>query len=386
MASKTVLMIPAPPRHAFGRRMFAGMVSAAYELPDVQLALCLDDEDPAEQIRSTHAHGAIVGPREPAAIDRVIDTGVPVVGYLNTSALRRRMTVVTNDDEIIGKLAAEHFLAMGHRHFATFVADDGRAYFHPRLRAFTKAVEQAGFTVSHGPFPPRVGSDGRDTAWDASALAFLQSLQRPLALFAPYDYYGYVAVNLCHQLGYAVPRDVAIVGVDDDDVYCAVARPQLSSVSTAAYEIGRRSLRVLHGLLNGRTPDAKTIYVQPNGLIARGSSNMEAIDDADVAQAVRFIREHVSQKLSVDDVVQNVMISRRSLERRFLSALHRTIREQIRHVRVEQAKRLLVDTDFSLADVARQAGLMPQQRLQTVFKSMTGYTPGAYRSQFQRIQ
>jgi LacI family transcriptional regulator len=140
----------------------------------------------------------------------------------------------------------------------------------------------------------------------------------------------------------------------------------------------------MSAVLNGENDDQESTFVKPLRLIVRGSSSGEGVSDPEVAEAVRFIRQHAGKPITAYDVVQHVTISRRSLERRFATALNRTIRDQIRIVRIELAKQLLVDTDLPLVAISRATGLMPLPSFHAVFKSMTGQTPSSYRSTFQR--
>jgi len=108
-----------------------------------------------------------------------------------------------------------------------------------------------------------------------------------------------------------------------------------------------------------------------------------ALDDADVVAAVRFIREHAHVLIRVEDVLREVPVSRRALERRFRKALNRRIGEEIRRVHLERAKALLAGTDLLMSDVAEQAGLSDSRHLSVVFRQETGFTPTAYRRQFR---
>jgi LacI family transcriptional regulator len=174
---------------------------------------------------------------------------------------------------------------------------------------------------------------------------------------------------------------LAVVGVDNDDLLCELARPSLSSIIVPAERIGYEAAALLERLLAAARPPRQPLLLPPAGVVARQSSDVLAGGDADVTAAVRFIRDHAHQPLGVDDVLRAVPLSRRSLERRFRALLERGVGEEIRRVHLERAKDLLVTTALSMADVAAQAGFSSVHYLSRVFRQETGLTPTAYRRQ-----
>ena len=117
--------------------------------------------------------------------------------------------------------------------------------------------------------------------------------------------------------------------------------------------------------------------------MVRGSSSDSAVEDKEIVAAVQYIRSHIAQHVTVEDVVDHVLISRRSLERRFMRALSRSVMDEIRTSRLEQAKKFLARTDYSLDEIARRSGLLRQQRLSSVIREATGLTPAEYRKSFR---
>jgi LacI family transcriptional regulator len=203
-----------------------------------------------------------------------------------------------------------------------------------------------------------------------------------VGVFAPNDIWGVQLAEVCRQVGLRVPEDVALVGVDNDDLLCEMARPPLSSVSLPVNRIGHAAASLLDDLLGGKKSPGD-LLLPPVGVIARQSSDVLALEDPEVATAVRFIRTHGHTALRVADVLREVPISRRSLERRFRRALDRSIWEEIRRVHVEQARGLLARSGMPMAEVARHAGFSDSRQLSTVFREETGLTPTAYRRRFR---
>ncbi|NOX54049.1 MAG: helix-turn-helix domain-containing protein [Planctomycetes bacterium] len=176
-----------------------------------------------------------------------------------------------------------------------------------------------------------------------------------------------------------MPEDIALVGVDNDDLYCHLARPPLSSVTVNAERVGYESARLLDRLLAGRRCPKTAILVPPVRVHVRRSSELLAIEDADVAKAARFIRENAVRPISVTDVLRQVPLSRRSLERRFKKILGRGVAEEICRVRLERCKHLLVETDLKIATVAHYSGFSSARHLADVFSRELGMSPSEFR-------
>jgi LacI family transcriptional regulator len=283
------------------------------------------------------------------------------------------------DDDAIGSAAAGHLLDRGLRHFA-FVGHPHHAYSARREDGFNSTLSARGFNVhayhdASSPFDPR----GRLWALDDRVCRWLVALPRPLGMFTCNDLWGVQICELCRQAGLRVPEDVAILGVDNDDLLCDLARPSLSSVMVPAAAVGHGAAALLDRLLHrGRAPK-HPLLLPPTGVATRQSSDILAIQDPDVAAAVRVIRDHAHEPLHTRDVLDVVAVSRRSLERRFRRALGRGIGQEIRRCHVERARTLLATTDLPMPDVARLAGFGEGKQLSVVFRRETGSTPTGYR-------
>jgi LacI family transcriptional regulator len=211
---------------------------------------------------------------------------------------------------------------------------------------------------------------------------WLVRLAKPAGLLASHDIQGVQLSEVCHRAGLRVPDDAALLGVDDDDLLCKLARPPLSSVALPGERIGFGASRLLECLLKRRRIRVRnpTILLPSPGVITRQSSDVLAIEDDEVAAAVRFIRAHARESIGVAAVLAAVATSRRSLERRFRSALSRGVGEEIRRARLERAKALLSGTEMAGAHIARSSGFSEAKHLSTAFRQATGQTPMQYRN------
>jgi LacI family transcriptional regulator len=286
------------------------------------------------------------------------------------------------DHEQVGRLAVEHFLDRGLRHFGFFGYTD-HAFSKGREGGFRRVVERAGFAVSSylsdDPLHPEPTSLWR---WNEGLRDWLVRLSRPAGVLASHDIQGVQLSEVCHRTGLRVPDDVALLGVDDDDLLCKAARPPLSSVALPGERIGFEASQMMEGLLSRRASHVRhrTILLPSPGVITRRSSDVLALEDEDVATAVRFIRAHAHESIGVAAVLAAVATSRRSLERRFRTTLGRGVGEEIRRVRLERAKALLTGTELAIAQVARYSGFSEAKHLSTAFRRVTGRTPSEYRN------
>jgi len=190
-------------------------------------------------------------------------------------------------------------------------------------------------------------------------------------------------LSACGDCGIAVPDQLAVIGVDNDELLCELCRPPLSSVELNPQKVGYEAAALLDRMLDGKLPPAEQKSIPPLGVIARQSTDVVAIADADVASSVHFIREHACEGMQVEDLLQRVQISRSTLERRFARLLGRSPKAEILRVQFDRVKQLLARTDYPLAKIAQLTGFRHVENLCYLFKKKTGRTPGQYRNESQ---
>jgi LacI family transcriptional regulator len=197
------------------------------------------------------------------------------------------------------------------------------------------------------------------------------------------DIRGIQMLDACRRAGVAVPEEVAVVGVDNEELVCLLAYPPLSSVIPDAYRIGYESAAMLDEMMKGRRVTELLRSIPPLGVATRQSSDVTAIANPCVASAMSFIREHACDGIGVDDVLDHLTVSRSTLQRMFRDNLGRTILEAITAVRIHRVKQLLTETDLPLATIADRAGYAYVEYLSTTFRRQTGYSPVAYRRKYR---
>jgi LacI family transcriptional regulator len=287
------------------------------------------------------------------------------------------------DDRAIGGLAADHLLDLGFRDFVYF-GEEGRAYSRRRWEGFEARLRAAGHRAILAPPVLAPGSEvippPRTEARDLVA-----ALPRPAALFAVTDILALQLLEIARSAEIRVPEELAVLGVGNIDLMCALAYPPLSSIRTAAEAAGYEAARLLDRLMEGEARPGARIEFPPLGVETRRSTDLYAVTDTDLSAALRFIREHAHQGIGVPEVMKAVSLSRSTLERRFRTALGRSPLEEILRVRTERARQLLLETDWPMGEVARNAGLRDGQHLSELFRSRTGMTPKDYRSRFRSV-
>jgi LacI family transcriptional regulator len=368
---------------AYYRRVLRGIWRYVEARPHWDLTSIVPEQQPL-RIRGRHRPDGLIVALNTKTLERSLSSWRrPAV---NVSAIfsKHRFPRVGVDNHLIGRLAADHFLEHGLRHFA-FVGPQRHLFSTERREAFCAAIAEAGHSVACFDNPARLEFDPLGHRWDleSDAERWLRRLPTPVGVFAPNDVWGVQIVLACRRAALRVPEDVAVLGVDDDDLFCELTRPRLSSIIVPAEQIGYESVALLERLLQGEKPPHEPILLQPIGINTRRSSEVLAIDDEHVVAAVRFIRENAHHPLRVADVLQHVPLARRTLERRCRTALGWGLAEEIRRTHVDRARRLLATTDLSIQAVAVQAGFSDYRHLALAFRKQVGMTPTAYRQQMR---
>lgn len=294
------------------------------------------------------------------------------------------LPVVDADHTAVGRMAAEYFLDRGFVKFGFF--GSGRApYSRDREAAFRQRLAESGFDVSvcHAEYLPRLPRGSNWTKVDEAVRRWLKELAKPAAVLACNDVPAHDLAAMCRRLNLRVPDDVAILGVDNDELECQLAMPPLSSIAIPGQRIGYEAAGLLDRMLRGKRLTAQTILLPPTRVITRQSTDTLATGDPIVRAALHCIRERAVEGVTVDGVVRQVGAGRRELERHFRQVLGRSVLTEIRRVRVERAKELLAATDLAMPAIARRCGFSSPQRLAIVFRHLTGVAPTAFRRQSQ---
>ena len=300
--------------------------------------------------------------------------GIPVID-VSAARLVADVPYVETDDAAIATAAADHFFERDFRHFA-FLGDDRFQWSDNRCRAFQEVVAAKGHDVAVFTHRRRKTAPADD---DEAVEAWLAGLPKPVALLACYDIRGRQAIDACRRAGIAVPDEVAVLGVDDDEVLCGLASPPLSSVMPDAIGAGRRAAELLEQLMKGERLERREWLLPPLGIATRQSTDVLAIDDPLVVAAVRQIRDHACDGIKVTDVVRSLKATRRVLESRFTKRVGHTPHEEIARVQFRRVEQLLRETELSLAAIAKRAGFKHTEYMTVAFTKRHGMPPSRWR-------
>ena len=304
--------------------------------------------------------------------------GLPTVD-LRCSFELKGVPRISNDQEAIARLAADHFLERGFAHFA-YCGLPGVDYSDQRGRYFVEYLAQRGYSASvHRGRHQRAGLspyaiEARALNDETSLAAWINSLPKPVGVMTCNDSRAQHVVMACGLAGVAVPDEVAIIGAGNDETVCDMCNPPLSSVVPDSRKIGYSAAVLLDRMLHAESPPAETILVQPLGVVTRLSTDVVAIGDADVTAAVRLIRQHACEGIRVEDLLGSLQVSRSTLERRFYKYLGRSPKTEIFRVRLQRVRQLLAATDYSLSEIAQRTGFSHVSNMCHLFRQKTGQT------------
>ena len=315
-----------------------------------------------------NVRGVIIQIRKHEQAEALIRSGVPAVNVSNLMDPPVALPGVFPDDVATGTMAANYFLERGFKSFAYSGSMDVE-YSRRRQEGFCRIVAPRACTVLKRPWEDQ----------SPQRAELLKSLPRPLAIFCCNDACAKEMVRELLRLGASVPDEVAVLGVDNDEINCEWSGMQLSSIRLDTQKIGYEAASLLGRLIDGQPAPAQPILVPPLEVITRRSSDVLALADSEVAAAVRFIRDQGGRDMNVEDLLERTPLSRRALEMRFRKALGRSPYQEIRRVQIERAKLLLSRTDRPVHEIADACGFKEPRQLSTAFQERIGLTPRQYR-------
>ncbi|WP_442508678.1 substrate-binding domain-containing protein [Novipirellula sp. SH528] len=332
---------------------------------------------------------------------------------LRGSFMPERGVSIDTDPQSCARMGIDHFIQRGFRRIV-YCGYHGIDFSDARGDAFTSYCQDENIetdrfnlvlddavdasTAIESVLRHEASAEIKETA----LIRWLQQQPLPTAVFACNDVCGRQVVRAAQKAGLRVPEQLAVLGVDNDEVICDLTNPPLSSIEPDTYRIGFEGAAALASLLaeehNGSevnvlqqdrhekaiTPPSQCIAISPRRVVTRFSTDVLAVNDADLSAAIEFIRLQACQGIGVDDVAAHVAISRATLERRFRSLLDRTPREEIDRIRMERAKTLLLQTDYGLDRIATMTAYSKAPHLITAFRRQTGLTPAIFRKRYRR--
>jgi len=333
-------------------------------------------------LRSWHGDGILADFDDPGVAGAVSRARLPVVGFGGGYGWYSRQSSIPyffSNQTAVSNLAADHLIERGFRHFAYcgFFPTAANRWDEERCRAFSKRIDARGFSCHVYPVVHRTTRQWNSVL--ASLGMWLETLPKPVGLMAANDKRARHVLEACHAYGLQVPEKVAVIGVDNDEVLCELSSPRLSSVEQDAKRIGYEAIALLDRLMAGEKLRQKHFFIDPLGVVTRGSTDILAIEDDLVARTITFIQSAASRRVRVRDVAKSIAISRSSLESRFKMTMGQTIGSAIRKVQLRRAQRMVVETNLAMKEIAAATGFKSVQHMTTSFGKVFGKTPAKYR-------
>ena len=300
---------------------------------------------------------------------------------VNLAGHRRfeRMPSVLGDDLLQGRVAAEHLLPFSLPRLAVVVRSPCPAYAAERSRGFRERIAAAG-GGNVRELGVRLSRSGGEPP--AALRDFLRrgvGRGHRVGLLAAEDSLASELVHWCRDEGIGIPEDVVLVSIGNNPFFTELGCPQISSVDNAAELRGQEAVALLRRLGRGEAAPAEPVRVRPRGVVVRESSGSAGVRDPHVAEALRFIQRHAAEPIRVDDVMEQLTCSRRTLESRFREVLGATIHETIWRAHVDHAQALMTGSDLTLLEVALRSGFSNASTFSTVFKRYAGVPPRVWR-------
>ncbi|TWU39125.1 Xylose operon regulatory protein [Novipirellula aureliae] len=329
-----------------------------------------------EELRAWKPDGAVC---PTSRLDLIRRLNVPAI-VLDVNQYDGKYPGVQSEDDKAGQLAGEHLLSLGLEHFA-FCGFESMRWSQQRGAAFRSTIAEAGHQVDV--FQP---AHRRAATWakeEPLIQSWLESLPKPVGLFCANDDRSANILECCRALDYGVPEDIAVIGVDDDPYVCEIANPPLSSVSMASDRAGYEAAELLYKMILGKEKmSGQRIIAPASGVVARQSTDIMMVRDADVRSALQYIRENVARPIQVRDVVKATRLSHRTLNDRFYRECGSSILKHLTAARVAHISKLLRGTSLPVWKIAQMVGFDSDHHFARYFRRATHFTPQEYRQKY----
>lgn len=371
----------------YDRGVLRGIVAFARDNPDWHLILEEGHGHHLPGKRESKYDGLIVDFDDPKIAHSVkaIDQPVIAVGsgggaYDPSSGI----PYVVSNHEHIARSAAEHLLDRGLKHFAYcgYPANRANLWVAKRAAGFAARLAESGRSCET--FHGRYTSARNWERMQQELAAWLCNLPKPVGVLACYDWRARHVLDACHAAGLRVPDDVALIGVDNDELLCSLTNPPLSSVEQDCFGVGYYAAELLEKMMSGHRPSETLHLIPPVGVVARQSTRILAVDEPALAEALRLVRDGACKGMTSARVAEEVGWSRTTLDLRFKALLGRTADQELRRVRMDHARHLLAHSQMPLLEVARAAGLADAEYLSALIRKHHQMTPSQYRQLQQK--
>ena len=312
-------------------------------------------------------------------ISKFVQAGIPVIAQ-DFKERFAEIPNITGAYHETGQLGADYFLKKGFTNFAFYGFSD-IVWSRERSEGYEERLKSTGHNVHY--FEHKKARSTELWYYKPSSLSrWLKSLPKPIGLMACDDNQGQHITEACRYLGIRIPEEVAVLGVDNDEMICDLSDPPLSSIALDVEKGGYDAAKLLHQLIKHGVADYHDIVVKPTQVITRHSTDIYATNDDHIATSLKFIHQNIDKNLHVEEVVKQVPLSRRALEKRFLEITGYPVYKYIFNLRIEKFTQKLLDTDMSVFEIALDMGLTDSKNIARQFRQVKGCSPSVYRNKY----
>ncbi len=323
---------------------------------------------------------AIIAQLTDINIDILDKLNIPIIvqNYKNRS---KSVSNLTGDYYTTGVMAAQFFFHKGYKSFAYYGSMD-TVWMRERGEGFKDTIISMGYDVYS--FDERKNVNEEKWNFDAEGVSkWLINLPKPIALFACDDYFALQITEVCKMYDIDIPRDVAVLGVDNDQLLCSISDPNLSSIELDVQNGGYAAGKLIHEFIEKKVFPPIDIVIKPIRVVTRGSTERYVIKNKYIEQVVKYIDENYMNQLSVDEIIRTVPFSRRVLEKKFKEETCITIYQYIQQTRIEKFATLLITSNMPLVDAAANAGFDDYKNVSRIFLKIKSMTPLQYRRKYK---
>ncbi|MFA6813025.1 MAG: DNA-binding transcriptional regulator [Bacteroidaceae bacterium] len=284
---------------------------------------------------------------------------------------------ITSDYRLAGRMAADFFIRKGYRSFAFFGYKDV-VWSTEREEGFYEYIQAQGLGKNFYEY----NNEQIENLWyydSVPLISWLRALPSTTALLACDDNQAIKITEVCRTIGIKIPEEIAVLGVDNDTVVCNLSDPPLSSLQMNVEMGGYDAAALIEKMLKDKEMVPPDIFIKPLNIVNRISTDIYSTDDPYILTAIKFIHQNIVEKISVNDIVKQVPLSRRLLETRFKKVTGQSIYQYILNLKMEQFAQLLLISNESISEIASSVGFLDYKNLARQFRILKKCSPSEYR-------
>lgn len=287
---------------------------------------------------------------------------------------------ITGNHVKAGEIGAQHFIQKGFVNYA-FLGVKNVVWSFERCQGFKKELRKNGLAEHY--FEYLKDEDEGLWYYAESLKQWLVNLPKPIAIMACDDNQAKHIAEICSLIDITIPNEISLLGVDNDKMICLLSDPPLSSINQNTIKGGYEVAKLIDNLIANPQMPWKDIVVEPTHITTRTSSDIYSTSNPYVSVVIDFIHKHISEKLSVDMLVELVPISRRSFETLFKEVVGDSIYGYILNLRIEKFSSELINTDKPIINIALDLGYVDYKNISRQFKALKGFTPSEFREKWK---